>query len=55
MLNIAEVMFVCDKCGKVINCKNIEIVEKSYNQYVIDVLDQEEENFEAHCECELED
>lgn len=54
-MKITEIKFKCDKCGKEKIYKNIDIVEKSYNQYVIDIFDQDEENFESHCKCEYED
>lgn len=51
-MKISEIKFECEKCGKEKVYKEIEIVEKSYNQYVIDILDQEEKNFDGCCECE---
>lgn len=54
-MKIEEIKMKCEKCGKVKVYNNIEIVEKSYNQYVIDICDQDEENFEASCECEGEE
>ena len=54
-MKISEVKFICEECGKEKIFENIEIVEKSYNQYVIDVLDQDEDNFDGHCECEYEE
>lgn len=54
-MKISKIKFVCEKCGKEKIYKNVDIVETSYNQYVIDILGQEEENYEGRCECEYED
>ena len=55
MSRLTEVKFKCDKCGKEKAYKDIDIIESSYNQYVIDIYDQDEENFEGHCECEYKE
>lgn len=54
-MKIEEIKMKCEKCGKVKIYNDIDIVEKSYNQYVIDICDQDEENFEASCECKWEE
>ena len=51
-MGIVEVKFKCNNCGKEITYKDIDIVESSYRQYVIDINDQEEKNYEGLCECE---
>lgn len=52
---ITEIKFKCEKCGKEKIYKDIDIVESSYNQYVVDVYDQDEEYFEGSCQCEFEE
>lgn len=54
-MEISEIKFKCEKCNKEKVYKNIDIVECNYAQYVIDINDQEEENFEGSCECEYDD
>ena len=53
-MNITEIKFKCDKCGKEKIYKNINVIGASYNQYVVDIYDQEETNFDGTCECEYE-
>lgn len=55
MSRITKITFKCDKCGKEKTYENIDIVEHAYNQYVIDVYDQDEEYQDASCKCEYED
>lgn len=53
-MDIVEMKFRCSKCGKEKVYKNIDVVSSIYNQYVVDIYDQEETNFESHCECDYE-
>lgn len=53
-MDIIEIKFRCNKCGKEQTYKNINIVSSAYNQYVVDIYDQGDENFEGNCECEYE-
>lgn len=54
-MDIVEVKFKCPKCGKEKTYNNIDLVEATYNQYVINVNDQKETNFDGTCECEYEE
>ena len=53
-MDIVEIKFRCSKCGKEQVYKNIDVVSATYNQYVVDIYDQDEENFDGTCKCEYE-
>lgn len=46
---IDKITLKCENCGRIQECTDIELIDKNYNQFVIDINDLENEGI---CNCE---
>lgn len=46
---IDKIILKCENCGQIQECTDIELIDKNYNQFVIDINDLENEGI---CNCE---